>query len=306
MADINWIKIRIDMFDDEKIKIIQSMPEGDAILVIWIRLIALAGKSNAGGCVLVTETIPYTDEMLSVIFSKSLTTVRLALNTFEQFHMIERTTQGIFLVNFRKHQNVEGLEKIREQNRLRKQREREKKALQNTPLPALPEPDSVTCHVTVTEESRDITQQSKNKRKNKDLKDINKKDIVGQGPTSCPNKEIIDYLNAKAGTSYRHTSKDTQKHISARFAEGYTLEDFKNVIDKKVGEWKTDPKMVAFIRPSTLFGTKFEGYLNQKSASARNGKTPGNNKFHNFEQRQTDYDALLQQMNREGKGEDHE
>lgn len=70
MAEIRWIKLRIDMFDDEKIKIIQSMPEGDAILVIWIRIIALAGKCNAGGLVLVEDEFPYTDEMLSVIFGK--------------------------------------------------------------------------------------------------------------------------------------------------------------------------------------------------------------------------------------------
>ena len=291
MAEINWIKIRIDMFDDEKIKIIQSMPEGDAILVIWIRLIALAGKSNADGRILVTENIPYTDEMLSVIFSKPLPTVRLALSTFEQFHMIERTTQGIFLVNFRKHQNMEGLEKIREQNRLRKQRERERKTLHEIPLPALPEPQSVTCHVTVTEETREVTQQSKNKIENKD---IDKKDIVRQSPY----KEVIEYLNEKAGTNYRYTSKDTQKHIHARCMEGYNLDDFKAVIDKKVSEWKTDPKMIAYIRPSTLFGAKFEGYLNQKSTPAGSEKTMGSrNRFHNFEQREYDYDDLVRKMN---------
>ena len=85
MADINWIKLRVDMFDDEKIKIIQSMPEGDAILVIWIRIIALAGKCNAKGLVLIEDEFPYSDEMLATIFNKPLATVRLALGTFEKF-----------------------------------------------------------------------------------------------------------------------------------------------------------------------------------------------------------------------------
>ena len=173
MAEIRWIKLRIDMFDDEKIKIIQSMPEGDAILVIWIRIIALAGKCNAGGLVLVEDEFPYTDEMLSVIFGKPLATVRLALKTFEKFRMIESTEKGFYITNFDKHQNVEGMDKIREQNRLRKQRERaKKKALgletSASGIPALPdgaerENDIVTDEV--TEMSRDksceVTQQKK-------------------------------------------------------------------------------------------------------------------------------------------------
>ena len=92
MAEISWIRLRIDMFDDEKIKIIQSMPEGDSILVIWIRLLALAGKCNSNGLVLVEDEFPYSDEMLSIIFNKPLTVVRMALNTFEKFKMIEQTT----------------------------------------------------------------------------------------------------------------------------------------------------------------------------------------------------------------------
>ena len=115
MSEISWIKLRIDMFDDEKIKIIQSMPEGDALLVIWIRLIALAGKCNANGLVLVEDEFPYSDEMLSVIFGKPLSTVRLALKTFEKFRMVETTQKGIYITNFEKHQNVEGMDRIREQ-----------------------------------------------------------------------------------------------------------------------------------------------------------------------------------------------
>ena len=127
MAEINWIKLRVDMFDDDKIKIIQSMPEGDAILVVWIRILALAGKCNAKGLVLIEDEFPYSDEMLATIFNKPLATVRLALTTFEKFHMIERTEKGIYITNFEANQNSEGMERIREQNRIRQQRQREKK-----------------------------------------------------------------------------------------------------------------------------------------------------------------------------------
>lgn len=80
---------------------------------------------------------------------------------------------------------------------------------------------------------------------------------------SIPFSEIIRHLNSKAGTSFRASSKDTQKHILARWNEGYRLEDFFKVIDAKASEWRYDKKMAPYLRPSTLFGTKFESYLQQ-------------------------------------------
>ena len=78
-----------------------------------------------------------------------------------------------------------------------------------------------------------------------------------------PYEEIINYLNLKANTHYRHNIKKTQSLISARFNENFTLDDFKRVIDNKVSEWK-NTEMEKYLRPETLFGTKFESYLNQK------------------------------------------
>lgn len=80
-----------------------------------------------------------------------------------------------------------------------------------------------------------------------------------------PYKEIVDYLNEKAGTKFRSQTKDTQKHIRARVNEGFTIDDFKKVINTKTSQWLNDPKMNAYLRPATLFGTKFEGYLNEQS-----------------------------------------
>lgn len=85
--------------------------------------------------------------------------------------------------------------------------------------------------------------------------------------SSVPNttvKEIIDYLNSKAGTKFRYNSKDTIKHINARLKEGYTIDEFKYVIDVKVSQWKNDATMCGYIRPQTLFGTKMESYVNEK------------------------------------------
>ncbi len=109
-----------------------------------------------------------------------------------------------------------------------------------------------------------------------------------------PYKDVIDYLNLKAGTSFRSTSKDTQKHIRARFDEGYTLEDFKSVIDVKVSQWGREPRpgekdMRGYLRPNTLFGTKFEGYLQEKPACTNGISVKDNN---NFERRRYSEEML--------------
>ena len=77
-------------------------------------------------------------------------------------------------------------------------------------------------------------------------------------------KEIVSYLNDKADTNYKHTTNKTISLITTRLNEGFTIEDFKSVIDKKVDDWLDDEEWAKFLRPETLFGTKFEGYLNQK------------------------------------------
>ena len=99
--------------------------------------------------------------------------------------------------------------------------------------------------------------------------------------------EVVDYLNQAAGTAFRKTSKDTKKHIRARFNDGYTLDDFKTVIDHKVTEWK-GTEFERFLRPSTLFGSKFEGYLNQRDGPRYAKKTS----FSNFQEREYDKDFL--------------
>ena len=100
---------------------------------------------------------------------------------------------------------------------------------------------------------------------NKDIKDI-----VEHSPTEpIPYQEVVEYLNQKTGKNFKHTSKVTQRHIRARFAEGFTVSDFKQVIDKKCSDWLRDQKMKEYLRPETLFGTKFESYLNSKTTTTK-------------------------------------
>ncbi|PJZ01133.1 replication protein [Bacillus vallismortis] len=271
MSEIKWIKLSTQMFEDEKIKLIEQMPELDTILIIWVKLLAQAGKTNASGYIYLSENIPYSDEMLAAIFGRPLNIVRLALNTFQKFGMIEINEENyISISNWEKHQNLDAMEKIREKNRKRVQRHREKqRVLQLSPA------SNVTCNVTETESNAiDI---DKELDKEKELKDIlsGKPDDASSKNDVIPYKLIIDLLNKVAGKRYRHTTPKTKKDIKARWNEGFRFEDFKHVILVKTEEWFNDPAMNRFLRPETLFGTKFESYLNQKGGLSHGGNHKG-------------------------------
>lgn len=129
MAEVKWIKIVPNVFDDDKIKLIETMPDGDSIIVIWFKLLCLAGKQNRDGFLMLNDKLAYTEEMLSTIFRRPINTVRLALNTFEQFDMIEIINGAIYVTNWDKHQNVDKLAELREYNRIAQQKSRDKKRL---------------------------------------------------------------------------------------------------------------------------------------------------------------------------------
>lgn len=101
-----------------------------------------------------------------------------------------------------------------------------------------------------------------------------KRDIVEQSPTTpIPYAEIIDYLNQKTGKHFKATSEENQRYIRARFKKKFTVDDFKKVIDIKTAQWMNDKKMSRYLRPSTLFGSKFESYLNEEIGGNKNEVT---------------------------------
>lgn len=129
MAEVKWIKLTTDMFDNRKIKHLRRLPDGNNIVLIWVMLLSMAGRCNAGGMIFLTENIPYTPKMLADELDFEESTVRLALEALEQLNMIV-TDSGFFAIaGWEEYQNIEGMDKIREQNRLRKQRQREKQKL---------------------------------------------------------------------------------------------------------------------------------------------------------------------------------
>src|SRR5699024_10106903 len=205
MAEVKWIKLSTSMFDDEKIKLIEHMPDSDTILVIWMKLLIQAGKTNSSGYIFLNENIPYTEEMLSTIFDRPLSTIRLALKTLEDLAMIGIDDNSfISITNWEKHQNIEGMDRIREQTRRRVARHRKNKRLEE------PKKDSnATSNVTVTDgNATDI-----------DI-DIDKEYIY----------TLFNYWNEKEIIKHRKRTQAMESHINARLQE-YSVDELKKAID---------------------------------------------------------------------------
>ena len=139
MAEVKWIKIVTDVFDDEKILLIESMPEADAIIVIWFKLLCLAGKQNNSG-VFMMGRMPFTEEMFATIFRRPINTVRMALKVFERFGMIEIVNNAVTIPNWEKHQNLDAYEISKEKTRKRVAAHRERQKMLAD--------SNVTCNVT--------------------------------------------------------------------------------------------------------------------------------------------------------------
>ncbi|MDU6340727.1 MAG: phage replisome organizer N-terminal domain-containing protein [Clostridium sp.] len=266
MSSVKWIKIVTDIFDDEKILLIESLPGSDSIIVIWFKLLCLAGKNNNSGVFLLNDRIPYTEEMLATIFRKEVNTVRFALKTFSDFGMIELINNVITIPNWNKHQTLDAYEKKKERDRIYQKEKRAKQKL----LIESSKKSSDKSNDNSSDTSSDVVALEEDKEKEEEREEDIDINIYSK---------IIDYLNSKANTNYRVNNKKTRASINARIAEGFTIDDFKKVIDIKSSEW-LNTNMQQYLRPETLFGTKFEGYLNQKVTKQVGNYTSNNSKRH--------------------------
>lgn len=250
MANIKWIKLNVDMFDNRKIKHIRKLPAGNEVVLIWVMLLTLAGRCNAGGMIFLTENIPYNAKMLADELDFEEATVKLALDALETLGMICTNDAGFMQIpGWEAHQNVESMDRIRESKRLAQARWRAKKA-------AIEAHENVESTVdTSTVESTRISVDDAEEEEEEEEEEERRNNIYTL---------VVQHLNEKAGTKYRASGAKTQKVIHARVAEGFTLDDFIAVIDKKTAEWM-GTEWQKFLRPETLFGPKFESYLNQNT-----------------------------------------
>lgn len=223
-----WLKLKRDFFKRHDVRIIEEMPNGKDYILFYLKL--LLESIDHEGELRFSDTIPYNEQMLSVITNTNVDIVRSAMKVFVELNMIEIfDDKTIYMAEVQKLIGSEtaGAERVR------KHRQNQRLLQSNT------------------QETKSNIEKEIEKEKETELKK-EKKEIFAA---------VITHLNEKAGTAYRASSKATQGHINARITEGYTLEDFFTVIDKKCAEWK-GTNMEMYLRPETLFGSKFESYLN--------------------------------------------
>jgi len=260
LSDVKWIKLSTSMFDDEKIKLIEQMPDADTILVVWVKLLAQAGKTNSSGYIFLSENIPYTDEMLATIFGRPLSTIRLALKTFEDLGMIGIDDNSfVSITNWEKYQNIEGLDRIKEQNRLRQQRYRDKKQLENKSNV------TVTSRNGTEEELEEDIDKDKEKDYSSKIKDLlsffssinnfsnlNKKywDVIRETRKTGNIKESVIYKNMNMWKKYdlgvvEHALKShINNHGGKR--EEYTIGIMRNTKKEDINKSNNDRKVVDF------------------------------------------------------------
>lgn len=223
MAEVKWIKIVTDIFDDEKMLLIESLPERDGIIVIWFKLLCLAGKQNNNGVFMFNDKIPYTDEMLATIFRRNINTVRLALSTFENYGMIEIINNTITIPKWEKHQSLEGLQMAREQTRKRveKYRQRQKEIACNVTSNVT---DTVTNDVTVTQCNADRYRIEEDKIKNNNMSEFHDEfeEIWSSYPRKIgkPNAEKSYIKARKEGTTKEEVLEGLNRYIEYIRANG--------------------------------------------------------------------------------------
>lgn len=284
MAEVKWIKIATDIFDDEKILLIEGLPDAYAIITVWFKLLCLAGKKNNGGVFLMNDKIPYTDKMLATIFRMNESTVKLALNAFEQFKMIEIVEGIITIPNWNKHQTLDAYERKKERDRLYQEERRAKQR-------ALIEKSSDKS----SERTSDVAVSDIDKEEDKDKE----RDIRGN---RVDYQQIADMYNATCVSFPRLTrlSEKRKRAIKARLRK-YSIDDIKRVFElaeesdflkgennrnwSATFDWMMNDANMAKI---------LDG--NYKNKDAKQSKPPVSRNLNNFDRRNYDMDSLEEQL----------
>lgn len=256
MAEVKWIKITTDIFDDEKILLIESLPDSYAIITVWFKLLCLAGKQNNSG-VFMMGRIPYTDKMLATIFRMKETTVTMALNTFEDFGMVEIVDGVITIPNWGKHQSLDAYEKKKVRDRERIARKRaEQKALVAMSPDKSPDrsPDVASLEEDIDKDiDRDID--NKNSAKQPSMADVN-----------SFFEALWDMYPVKKGKAQVSESKRR-----TLYAVGF--DKLNRAIERYLSELKKDADWRKPQNGSTFFNSGYVDYLDENFVPDQKGRT---------------------------------
>lgn len=242
-----WLKLKEDFFEEDTIEWLEEQPNGKEYCLFYLKLCLKSLKTegllvrNVGNMM-----IPYDPESLAKLTNSKADTVKVAMDLFQKIGLIQMLDSGEIYMN-QLNEMVGTETEAARQKRLQRSKEDNVQTLSGKRPPEL-------------EIEIEIEKEIKNTKSDKS-------DSASIFTKLC--NEVVDYLNQKAKSNFKATTKATQTKIRARLAEGFNVDDFKKVIDIKTAEWLNDANMSQYLRPETLFGTKFESYLNQKQAVRR-------------------------------------
>lgn len=267
-----WLKLNETFFEDDTVQWLEEQENGKEYVIFYLKLCLKSLKDDGNLIRYVGQKlIPYDIKALAKLTSTPPDTVAVAMKTFAEIGLVEvKSTGEIYL------SQIDELIGSETEVAKRVRKHRAKKTIEDANKKLLQSNSEVTKSNTEIEKELD-------KEIEIDKDTLSSSDEHDNPPEKIPYKVIVSYLNEKTGSKYQSTTGRTQTLIKARFSEGFSVDDFKRVIDIKSDEWLNDPKMAKYLRPETLFGTKFEGYLNQEHT--------GQIKIADYQPTEEDYEA---------------
>lgn len=298
MKGIEWIKLTANMCEDEKMRLLDAMEEKDAAFYLWIRLLLQAGKVNDNGLIYLKEDVPYTYEMLSIIFNRPLVIIKKVFKILESFKMIEIYENNIIRIcNWEKHQNIEGMKRVREIGRERVKKFREKKKKEavleenesfnkdendNKALNifgndnALSDTKNCNADVTLQREKREID--NKNKKKNTDKRERKEKNEFkdSEGTMEVEKIQEIDGYNDVDSILKIASTQDCEgNEFKGKYDQSKGKTDLQALnIQKSLEESKVKIKGLTLILLKELLAIHQEKYVKMAIE-----KAVGKNKF---------------------------
>ncbi|GAA0076555.1 hypothetical protein UT300005_09330 [Clostridium sp. CTA-5] len=249
MRDRKFVKLRVDMYEDTKFKIIDRMEERDVIHYIWTRLLALAGKVNLEGKLYMSKNIPYTEETLSIEFNRSVEKISLALNVFKDLEMVELTESNVYKIrNFAKHQNIKVKDKIETKDNSIEFNDKENLSYQKSENKEYMEEEFKNITPSIdrkdkTEEKKDLEKQTLKENEKEREKKIKSEDELEK------EKKIIEFKNDQNENTILNNiyEKEQKKQFSStkdlEFSENLLVDKKKNKkISKKNKKTKNSAK----------------------------------------------------------------
>lgn len=272
MPDVKWIKITVDMFDNRKIKYLRRLENGDSLVLIWVMLLTMAGRCNAGGMIFLTENIPYTPAMLADELGYEESTVAAALTAFERLGMVSTTADSFLQVDgWEDHQNIDGMERIRESKRMAQAKWRAKKK-ENVSVDSTVDSTEIAERISVDYADKDI---DKDKDKDRDREYIYQPSTNNQ-PGTINEGSCMGALTGPTTTRQRFTPPSADDVRAYATEKGYTIDPEAFVDYYTANGWKVGKNPMKDWRAAVRTWIRKDNEHGRNSDSKRNNLVPEN------------------------------